>query len=231
VIRLANRVYTFFSNAGLLVTSDKKSLQVDYFSTLSNASLQWSVEGGNFNGVKLNGKLVSSAASGTADVTSLVLNGLANTVEFVMGWAIANPTANAVLTIDGFLATFDIVKSQNNNIVAGYHGSQISWTQFQHMRTFQNNVASSMLVNGVISSKQSNELIAILNISPKPADAPASSQPEPEPKPASWWDKLTGGDGGGGSGWFTTKNVAVVVVLGVAAVVVFGLIFKSGGKQ
>jgi hypothetical protein len=231
------RTYTFF-DTNSVVTGSGKSVTLDFFSTLADATLNWNV-GSGFKSIVFNGKTVSTQSSGSANVVNMVMNGQQNKVQ-VNTSVVLFPSAKVTLSVNGILATFEVVLEQNRVFVSAFQTKQISEDHFKKQINFQNNVAASMLQNGVITSSEYAQLVAVFNdFLKKPDDngsggSGGSGGGSGGGGSGGWWDWLTGGSGGSGGGsgsgggddddsgsksFWSAKNAAVIVVVVVVVLI------------
>ena len=211
----------------MLSIGNDANVTIDYFSTLGDASLSWSVSGG-FQSIELNGKVISTNANGQANVTAHIRNGQENKVKINTSFWGNTGTATVTLTVEGYLATFDIMETQNRQFVSAYKSGQVSKAEFEQARDFQNLVANSMLQNGVITTVQYQALVKIFD------DA------LPSGSGGQGGSGGSGGQGGGGNDnvnssgsgvkkWLTAKNMAIGGVVITVLLVIFAVIL--GGKK
>jgi hypothetical protein len=227
---VVSKTYTFIDGSIAGLTDPSKSLTVDFFSTVSTAVLVWSVSGGNFQQIRFNSNIISNERSGQVNVLSHLKNGLSNNVKVDMGAALALPSANVVLKVDGVIATYDIIYAWITNGTNAFKaGTVTNVDEFKAWCNQQLAYANTMLQHGLITSKQYQTLASMVTDALKPVNAVPDVPSGGDNNQGGFWDWLNGASGDVGFMW-TGKNIAIIAGLLLVAFVLLFVIFKRGAN-
>lgn len=236
---MVTKTYQLWSNQSTLLNAEKK-VTVDFFSTVNSASLSWS-SSEPFSNITMNGKSLSTNKSGQVNVLAQLKNGQVNIVRINYPTGFSSPTVTATLSVDGYLADFNVIKAQNETFVNAYKTGQIDEAMLRQQMEFQMSIAQNMLANEMITESQYTQLLNIfLNALPPQQNNNNESNGNNKDSAAKdsshWWDGLFGGGGGSGSGdgkqgFWSAKNLAVGGVVLFVLLLVVAVILGSGGKS
>lgn len=197
---MTQKTYNVWNTENIYQAPAVRNIQTDFWSTLQSAVLTWNVSGtAGFDNIVFNGSIVGTSANGSADVKQYLRNGQNNNVTLnyrcswetnILGQAAGN--ARVYLTINGYMATYEILLSQNKVFLDTYRNGQSTLANYQQAIAFQNSIAQQMLALGLLTAGQYEALISAQN--------PTS-------------DGSTGGIGGNGNtntgGWGNNGNTTV----------------------
>ncbi len=168
---MTTKQYNVWNSENIYQAPATRNLKTDFWSTLSKATLTWTVSGtAGFDNIQLNGETIGTTANGSADVTTIVRKGQNNNITLnyrcdwstiVLGQAAGN--ARVYLTISGVIATYDIVLAQNAGFKTALENGQISQAQYNEQMAFQNNVLQQLLALNLITAAQYEAAISAQN--------------------------------------------------------------------
>ncbi len=168
---MTSKQYNIWNSENIYQAPATRDLKTDFWSTLTKATLVWTVSGtAGFDNIQFNGVTVGTAANGSADVTTIVKKGQNNnvTLNYRCDWSTiflgqAAGNARVYLTISGVIATYDIVLAQNAVFKTALENGEITQTQYNEQIAFQNNVLQQLLALNLISAAQYEAAISAQN--------------------------------------------------------------------
>ena len=239
---MVTKTYTLWSNQSTLLNAEKK-VTVDFFSTVNSASLSWS-SSEPFSNITMNGKILSTNKSGQVNVSAQLKNGQVNIVRINYPTGFSSPTVTVTLSVDGYLADFNVIKAQNETFVNAYKTGQIDEAMLRQQMEFQMSIAQNMLANGMITDSQYTQLNNIfINALPSTQQNNNNNNNSGNDTNTNndadkgFWGSLTSwfsggsGSGDGKQGFWSAKNLAVGGVVLFVLLLVVAVILGSGGKS
>ncbi|MCL2288723.1 MAG: hypothetical protein FWC33_06105 [Candidatus Bathyarchaeota archaeon] len=232
------KTYTFFNNVRVGLSKPLETSAsgvIDFFSTLNTAKIFWESSNNNLTSIKLNGEKLSGDSNGSINVINTVKNGVKNTVSLGVKTLGANPVVKCYLVVEGVLATFGIVQSQNQQFINAYRTGVITKSEYMSAVTFQNQVAYNMLQAGIITTAQLNDLLLAQIASDLPkVDPPTADKGDTnldqqldEKKPS---DENENTVIEGKKPLLTRANVAIGGVFVTVLIVIIVIILRGGKK-
>jgi hypothetical protein len=169
---MTTKQYNIWNSENIYQAPATRNLKTDYWSTLTKATLTWTVSGtAGFDNIQVNGETVGLNSNGSADVTTIVKNGQNNNITLnyrcdwgtiILGQAAGN--ARVYLTVTGILATYEIVLAQNAGFKTALQNGQITQADYLNAMAFQNNVLQQLLALDLITAEQYQTAIQAQNI-------------------------------------------------------------------